>query len=179
MESDRLLSDRENGSSGTAGINSKSQRNQTISTWALVIAVTFLAAVLVVDIHLRRSDGANGIRAPAASTDASTVTTTSSLSTADTSDSASRYHATQFMSFTINTLGGLAEHGECEGRNVDPKSDSCYLGNDDIGEDLNHRLAILEEVLYILRQVFFLLDKCVIGTTSLTNNQLCLKLLQK
>ncbi|KAL7530885.1 hypothetical protein ACHAXR_003730 [Thalassiosira sp. AJA248-18] len=67
-----------------------------------------------------------------------------------------RYHATQFISFTINTLGGLAEHGECEGRSVDPDSNSCYLGSDDIESDVNHRLAILEEVLGILRNDVFM-----------------------
>ncbi len=40
-----------------------------------------------------------------------------------------RYTATQFISFTINTMGGSAEHGECEGLDVDPKSGLCYLGN--------------------------------------------------
>lgn len=29
------------------------------------------------------------------------------------------YKATQFISFTINTFGGLAAHGECDGRDVD------------------------------------------------------------
>jgi hypothetical protein len=58
-----------------------------------------------------------------------------------------RYTATQFISFTINTMGGSAEHGECEGLDVDPKSGLCYLGNKNITKDVLHRFRIIEESL--------------------------------
>ena len=61
------------------------------------------------------------------------------------------YVGTQFISFTINTRGGLAEEGECEGRSVAPNG-KCYLGNaNNITEDLLHRLAIVEDVLRKLK----------------------------
>lgn len=153
METDRLLSARKEAPPGTDDGNSNGRRCQTISTWALVVAVTFLSALLIADMRLRSSSEHGNIRSTSAA-DKST-TTASSSSTSTTSTSTPRYHATQFMSFTINTLGGLAEHGECEGRNIDPASKSCYLGDDDIETDVNHRLAILEEVLSILRQVWY------------------------
>ena len=60
----------------------------------------------------------------------------------------SKYTATQFVSFSINTLGGLEEYGECDGRFVDLRSGSCYLGNkDDLAEDLDHRFKILGAIL--------------------------------
>uniref|UniRef100_A0A8J9X1F2 Uncharacterized protein n=1 Tax=Phaeodactylum tricornutum TaxID=2850 RepID=A0A8J9X1F2_PHATR len=66
------------------------------------------------------------------------------------------YTATQFISFTINTLGGLQAHGECEGRHVDPDTNSCYLGNTkNISEDILHRVAIVERVLQRLEQDAF------------------------
>lgn len=66
------------------------------------------------------------------------------------------YKSTQFISFTINTLGGRADHGECHGRPVDPDYEGaavCYLGNpNNLTEDLYHRLAIIEEALQVLRE---------------------------
>lgn len=64
----------------------------------------------------------------------------------------SPYSSTQFLSFSINTMGGRAAYGECEGRAVD--SDGyCYIGNDsDLEEDVMHRYAVLEEVLMALRE---------------------------
>lgn len=65
----------------------------------------------------------------------------------------SKYAATQFISFSINTLGGIAKHGECEGRTVDPEDGLCYLGNkDDLEDDLNHRFDLLAEVLLTLKE---------------------------
>lgn len=58
-----------------------------------------------------------------------------------------KYNATQFISFTINTMGGSAAHGECDGKGVDPESGNCYLGNYDITKDIRHRLQIAERVL--------------------------------
>ena len=71
------------------------------------------------------------------------------------------------LPLTLLGVGGLAEYGECEGRSVDPNSNSCYLGNDDIEADVNHRLGILEEVLFTLRCVMFL-------HTSYSHSQCCL-----
>lgn len=62
-----------------------------------------------------------------------------------------RYKATQFISFTINTLGGLAEHGECEDRSVDGNG-VCYVGNYNITEDLEHRLLLVRGVLEKLKE---------------------------
>jgi hypothetical protein len=68
---------------------------------------------------------------------------------------ASKYIATQFISFTINTLGGLAAHGECEGRNVDPNG-VCYLGDaQNITNDVQHRLQIVEKVLKLIKNDSF------------------------
>lgn len=66
----------------------------------------------------------------------------------DDEDDAPRYVATQFISFTINTIGGIADKDECEGRPVDPNNGFCYLGNsNNITEDTYHRMAIVEAVL--------------------------------
>ncbi|KAL3915885.1 MAG: hypothetical protein SGARI_008086, partial [Bacillariaceae sp.] len=63
----------------------------------------------------------------------------------------SKYTATQFLSFSINTAGGVEEFGECEGRFVDTEGvneGTCYLGNQtDLRADLEHRFLILKTVL--------------------------------
>jgi hypothetical protein len=64
---------------------------------------------------------------------------------------APRYKATQFISFTINTLGGLDAHGECKDRSVD-ENGVCYLGNSNITEDMDHRYQIVMKVLDRLKQ---------------------------
>lgn len=58
-----------------------------------------------------------------------------------------RYRATQFLSFTINTMGGLADKGECDGRIVDAETNTCYLGNENITKDALHRLKIVDAIL--------------------------------
>jgi len=152
METDRLLPSRNEVSPGAENTNTRGQRHyQIFSTWALVVAMFFLSAVLIADIHHRSAAEQEDIISPSTATDASPKAASSPSSTSTTSSSPPRYHATQFISFTINTLGGLADYGECKGRSVDPESNSCYLGDDDIETDINHRLAIIEEVLYILR----------------------------
>jgi hypothetical protein len=70
-------------------------------------------------------------------------------------DGTPRYGATQFLSFTINTLGGLEEHGECKHRPVDSSTRSCYLGNANITEDILHRLDIVEQVLHRIKEDAF------------------------
>lgn len=62
-----------------------------------------------------------------------------------------RYKATQFISFTINTFGGLADHGECEGRPVDDNG-MCYLGSSNITEGIIHRAKIVAEALKKLKE---------------------------
>mmetsp|Transcript_31969 Transcript_31969/g.48639 ORF Transcript_31969/g.48639 Transcript_31969/m.48639 type:complete len:487 (-) Transcript_31969:72-1532(-) len=69
---------------------------------------------------------------------------------------APKFIATQFISFTINTIGGVAAHGECEDRNVDPSNGFCYLGNtENITEDVYHRAQILQNVLHKIRDDAF------------------------
>jgi hypothetical protein len=59
-----------------------------------------------------------------------------------------RYTATQFINFNINTSGGLAAKGECEGLLVDGKTGLCYIGNQEsVEEDLARRLRIIKIVL--------------------------------
>ncbi|KAL9190681.1 hypothetical protein ACHAXT_000387 [Thalassiosira profunda] len=151
METDGLLTvpgGAASGGGGSRGGGSDGGNNGGCSRWALVAAVCL--AALAADVAVRIGGASNG----AVDTSSASV----AASVADTVPAASRkgrYHATQFISFTINTLGGLAEFGECEGRSVDPASGSCYLGDDDIESDVNHRLAIFEEVLYILRNDVF------------------------
>jgi hypothetical protein len=62
-----------------------------------------------------------------------------------------KYIATQFISFTISTMGGLADAGECDGLIVDEATGSCYLGDDkNITADLEHRLQIVAKVIHTL-----------------------------
>lgn len=67
-------------------------------------------------------------------------------------DRSQSYTATQFISFTISTMGGSPQHGECVDRAVDPEQNTCYLGDKlNITADAYHRLIILERVLHRLR----------------------------
>jgi predicted amidohydrolase len=67
-----------------------------------------------------------------------------------------RFIATQFISFTINTLGGRDDMGECEGKEVDTNSGLCYLGNSyNITEDVMHRLAIASRIIAKIKQNAF------------------------
>jgi predicted amidohydrolase len=76
----------------------------------------------------------------------------------DDDNASTEYHlyvATQFISVTINTFGGIAEEGECEGRDVSPIG-TCYLGNlNNITDDIYHRLSIVEQILSKLRNDAF------------------------
>jgi hypothetical protein len=66
------------------------------------------------------------------------------------------YTATQFISFTISTMGGLVDAGECEGLVVDEATGSCYLGDAiNITADLEHRLQIVANVIRTLRTDVF------------------------
>ncbi|KAL7548251.1 hypothetical protein ACHAWF_011545 [Thalassiosira exigua] len=152
MESDSLLSGRKDGPSGADDGHRRGHRCQLVSNWVLVAAVLFLSAVLIADIQVRVGERGRTESKASTANDSPATTPSSSL---PSTPPAARFHATQFISFTINTLGGLAEHGECEGRSVDPNSNSCYLGDDDIESDVSHRLSILEEILFILRNDVF------------------------
>lgn len=67
-----------------------------------------------------------------------------------------KYIATQFISFTINTMGGLAEEGECDGLVVDESTGSCYLGNaKNMTADLYHRIQIVAKVIQALQNDAF------------------------
>ena len=135
METDRLLSSGKDGTS-VAEIdttsNSRKHHRQyqcvILSTWVLIVAITFLSLVMVIDICLRRVDGHDDSSSGSiGSMPTNVVESDISTDDADETSTTRRYHATQFLSFTINTLGGLADKGECEGRNVDPKSNTCIL----------------------------------------------------
>ena len=66
------------------------------------------------------------------------------------------YIGTQFISFTINTIGGVADKDECKGQPVDPHNGFCYLGNaKNITEDIFHRLEIIEQALSKIKKDAF------------------------
>ncbi len=145
--------------SETDGLLGNSSGRRRTTHWQTCCALTstlllllLASALFCIDIHLRWVDGGKNNRDSSAVVVDSPATTTT-----PPSRKKKKYHATQFISFTINTLGGLDEYGECNknNRSVDPKSGTCYLGDDDIESDINHRLAILEEVLFVLRNDVF------------------------
>jgi len=71
----------------------------------------------------------------------------------DDTESSPKYINTQFISFTINTIGGIADKGECKGQPVDPNNGFCYLGNrKNITEDISHRLEIVDQVLQRIKR---------------------------
>jgi len=108
----------------------------------LIVAVT-ISTTLVIDRH-RSSTAESSSDAPA------------DHGAPKESSRKSKYKATQFISFTINTLGGSSADGECDGRSVDPKTGLCYLGNTrDLSEDVHHRARIVEEVLHKLKNDAF------------------------
>ena len=123
---------------------------QVVSNWALTCSVLLLVITTLFTHESLFTSGPSG----------SSESTPNSISDPVPPISygphtSGRYYATQFISFTINTLGGSASDGECEGRPIDPKEDACYLGNNDIETDVNHRLAIIEDVLSTLRNDVF------------------------
>lgn len=158
-ENDHLL-----GHSGSSSTNSRSE----LSWWKY--AATFLAGIALTLLMVRfiptspvfapaTQNGGGPSRSIPLSDDTSpkesvTMTVEEKMSGKDVFEinDDRRYKATQFISFTINTLGGNAKHGECNDRKVDPDTDLCYLGNkSNITEDIFHRLHIVEDVLNRLR----------------------------
>jgi hypothetical protein len=122
------------------------------TTPLVLVLVALVASVGFVEYKLSgRGDDKNesvSSAAPASASIRSDATTT-----ADTlQENGRRYVATQFISFTINTLGGLDAHGECAHQSVDPDTGVCYLGNEkNLTADVQHRLKIVEEVLERLK----------------------------
>ena len=122
-------------------------------SWKNLLLVTALAVILIVGAFFAGSAFAGSGSSHAESTSTSSKHQQQlqyDVSDGDDDSSSAsipRYVATQFISFTINTIGGIADKGECEGVPVDPSNGFCYLGNANITEDLYHRLSIVEEVL--------------------------------
>jgi len=97
-----------------------------------------------------------GVAALAVVTNRSPSVATATATTPKRLVNNSKYKATQFISFTIDTLGGSADHGECVGRDIDPKTGLCYLGNaHNLSEDVHHRARIVQEVLLKLKNDVF------------------------
>ena len=100
----------------------------------------------------KATDSTNFLKSSSSS---SKTTTTATGSTSATTSV--EYIATQFISFTINTIGGIAAKGECDNppRPVDPRNGFCYLGHvendDNVTQDIFHRLALVEEVLHRIK----------------------------
>jgi hypothetical protein len=137
-ESDTLLRSSSNGS--------RIQRRPPWVLWTIwIILVLGIIAVIAVCVFLEYTDKS------APSTPA--TYTRSDATTADPiEENSRRYTATQFISFTINTLGGLDAHGECGHQPVDPDTGVCYLGNTkNLTADVHHRMQIVQEVLKRLK----------------------------
>jgi hypothetical protein len=113
---------------------------QVASNWALTLAVFLLVIILFINGSASFANLTQPVESSAAAADKSPTKVFGP-------HTKGRYYATQFISFTINTLGGSASDGECEGRPVDPKADGC----DDIETDVNHRLTIIEDVLRTIK----------------------------
>ena len=150
-ETDALL-----GAQNPDGGNGSRQVAQNRSggpTWLQALITILLAGVLIVAVTISTTLVIDRHRSSTAesSSDALAVNGASKESPRK-----SKYKATQFISFTINTLGGSSADGECDGRKVDPKTGLCYLGNTrDLSEDVHHRARIVEEVLHKLKNDVF------------------------
>ena len=139
-EVDPLVSSNGNGSGSHPASNNSSFRNVIAS---VVIALGMMVVVGSAGYALGRSY----------STPGPTSFTTTQTSIRFDAHSPHSYEATQFISFTINTLGGKAEFGECQDLPVDPDSNTCYLGNSqNLTEDVYHRLGIIEGILTKLEE---------------------------
>ena len=101
METDRLLSSGDDTSQ--ADIDSRKHHRQyqcvILSTWVLIVAIAFLSSVMIVDIRLRRVDGHDDSSSDSIGSMPTNVVESDGISN-DVSTKR-RYHATQFLSFTI------------------------------------------------------------------------------
>jgi hypothetical protein len=145
-EYDTLLPSNNNGSSG-------SRRRPAWILWTLLVVALVAIGVFVEYYKLSgnsRQDDNDDNDESASSSSAPASTTRSDATTA--TDTSRGYTATQFISFTINTLGGLDAHGECGHQPVDPNTGVCYLGNQkNLTADVHHRMKIVEDVLQRLK----------------------------
>jgi len=113
-----------------------SQQRNKATLWGLA-SVLFVAALVVLFGTLDKAVGGGS-------------TTGFMIKNSHRETGKSPYKATQFISFSINTMGGIAEHGECVGRDV-AADGTCYLGSFDIAEDVDHRALIVGGVLEMLK----------------------------
>jgi hypothetical protein len=127
-ESDTLLPSPTNGGG--------SRRPLTWTLWSLLMVVIAAVAVGIL-VEMPGGDNESESSTRTEATDAKTK--------------GHRYTATQFISFTINTLGGLDAYGECDDRLVDPDTGVCYLGQKNLTADVRHRMKIVEQVLERLK----------------------------
>ena len=118
-----------------------SQRRKLVSRWG--IASIFVVGALFVMIGSARGRVRGSL--------SETAETAKLFVDSEEESPAPRYNATQFISFTINTFGGLAEHGECSDHEVDANG-VCYLGSYNITEDVIHRSKIVRGVLEALKK---------------------------
>jgi hypothetical protein len=141
-ESNALLPSSSNGSG--SGIRGR----PTWILWSIkIVLVLVLVAVIAICILVDDVDDDE-----LASDSASAYTRSDRNTLHPSKDNSRRYTATQFISFTINTLGGLDSHGECAHQPVDPETGVCYLGNKkNLTADVHHRMQIVEEVLERLK----------------------------
>jgi hypothetical protein len=140
-ESNALLPSSRNGSSGSR------RRPAWGMLWKILVLV-LVAGVIAVYV-LVDYDNDDEL---AHEESASTYTRSDTNTVLPSEDNSRRYTATQFISFTINTLGGLDSHGECAHQPVDPDTGVCYLGNKkNLTADVHHRMQIVEEILERLK----------------------------
>jgi hypothetical protein len=140
-ESNALLPSSGNGSSGSR------RRPAWGMLWKILVLV-LVAGVIAVYV-LVDYDNDDEL---AHEESASTYTRSDTNTVLPSEDNSRRYTATQFISFTINTLGGLDSHGECAHQPVDPDTGVCYLGNKkNLTADVHHRMQIVEEILERLK----------------------------
>ena len=154
METDSLLvgrSSSDGGSrppaAGSTTIGDHEQRSQTV-VWAKLGALVLVLIVVFSSLIIAFSFRFSGNGPAVGSSQANHEELLQYANKAENGKfKAPRYTATQLISFTINTLGGLDAHGECVGRSVD-ENGVCYLGNaNNLTEDVFHRMKIVEEVL--------------------------------
>ena len=148
------------------GIHRRQQLNfqqQSRSPLSWMSAIVFVTSAIVLSLmygyranfHLQRTPQGNHQQQHLLSSKLKTLENKPQITTPQMNDG-STYTGTQFISYTINTFGGLAEHGECVGREIDylgGDGPTCYLGNrQNITEDFEHRLDLLIEVLDDLKK---------------------------
>jgi hypothetical protein len=129
----------------TANSGSPARRTHALILWTLLVVATVIAVGAFVEYKLPAGR-------QVVDNDESASTAAVDTPGEENGPHNRRYTATQLISFTINTLGGLDAHDECAGQPVDPDTGVCYLGNQkNLTSDVHHRMQIVEEVLDVLR----------------------------